>query len=116
MGHKHIHTKLIFPPGMCAGSLKLYRQQAFFFFPSAGCLKYLQLSQGRLRVSSWPECAFQMDVCHRMIDIPLVMASTNHTPAIVVQQPGDKKHGNTPTCEAIRLSLQPMGFKSSVLP
>lgn len=85
----HTHTKLIFPPGMCPpGSLKLQRQQAYFF-PSAGCLKYLLLS---LRVSGRPECAFQMDVCHRVIDMLPAVASTNHTPAIVVQQPSDKQH------------------------
>lgn len=65
---------------------------AGIFFPSAGCLKYLLLSRGWLRVSGWPECAFQMDVCHWMIDVPLAMASTNHTPTIVVLQPSDKQH------------------------
>lgn len=33
-----------------------------------------------------------MDVCHRVIDMPPAVAATNHTAAIVVQQPSDKQH------------------------
>lgn len=89
--HTRTGTKLIFQPGMCPGSPKLPKT-AGIFFPSAGCLKYLLLSPGGVRVSGWPECAFQMDVCHRTIDMLPAVASTNHTPPIVVQQPSDKQH------------------------
>lgn len=86
----HTHTKLTFQQGMCPGSLKLQRQQAYFFL--LGLFRIFAIELGWLRVSGWPECAFQMVVCHRMIDMLPAVASTNHTPTIVVQQPNDKQH------------------------
>lgn len=85
--HTHRKRKLIFQPGMSLGSLELQRQQAFFF-----------LLRAVKNICYWVEsdwrsgCAFQMDVCHQMIDVPLAAASTNHTPTIVVLQPSDKQH------------------------
>lgn len=88
---------------------------AGIFFPSAGCLKYLLLSQGWLRVSGWPECAFQMDVCHRMIDMPPAVASTNHTRPIVVQQPSDKQHDKHSHLWGHSSPSAPAGFTESAL-
>lgn len=81
-------------------------QRAGVFFLSVDCLKYLPQTRSRPRVTAWPECAFQMDVCHHLIDTtppPACKPPPITRWPLLSNSPVTGSLTNSPTCEDISL-------------